>query len=38
MSWLDSISDATDKNLSELWGIVENRVAWHAAVHGVIKS
>ena len=38
MSWLDSISDAMDKNLSELWGIVEDRVAWHAAVPGVIKS
>ena len=27
-----------DKNLRELWEIVEARGAWHAAGHGVTKS
>ena len=37
MSWLGSITDSVDMNLSKLWEIVENRGAWHAAVHGVTK-
>ena len=27
-----------DMNLSKLWKIVEDREAWHSAVHGVTKS
>ena len=38
MRWLDSINDSMDMNLSKLQKIVEDRRAWHAAVHGVAKS
>ena len=36
--WLDGITDATDMNLGKLQKIVRDREAWHAAVHGVVKS
>ena len=38
MRWLDSINDAMDMNLGKLREMVRDREAWHAAVHGVIKS
>ena len=38
MRWLGSIIDSTDMGLSKLWGIMKDRKAWHAAVHGVTKS
>ena len=33
--WLDSITDSMDMNLSKLQGIVEDRGAWQATVHGL---
>ena len=35
---LDSIRDSMDMNLSKLQEIAEDRGAWHAIVHGVLKS
>ena len=38
ISWLVSITDSMDMNLSTLREIVVDREAWHAAAHGVTKS
>ena len=38
MRWLNSITDSMCMNLSKVWEIVEDRGAWHAAVHGVEES
>ena len=38
MSWLNSITDSIDMNLSKLQEIVKDREAWRAAVYGVTKS
>ena len=38
MRCLDGITDSVGMSWSRLWEMVRDREAWHAAVHGMVKS
>ena len=38
MRWLDSITKLNEHEFEQLWETVEDRGAWHAAVHEIAKS
>lgn len=38
MRWLNSVNEAMNMDLGKLQKLVENRVAWYAAAHGITQQ